>query len=68
MTSNAVLVGYFCDITGRERPEATVMLSEIGCSRVFEDTQSSSDTSSERPLQRFALATRCSSRNLIRWA
>jgi DNA invertase Pin-like site-specific DNA recombinase len=44
MTSNAVLVGYFCDITGRERPEATVMLSEIGCSRVFEDTQSSSDT------------------------
>ena len=44
MTSNAVLVGYFCDITRRERPEATVMLSEIGCSRVFEDTQSSSDT------------------------
>jgi DNA invertase Pin-like site-specific DNA recombinase len=40
MTSSTVLVGYFCDGTGEDTPEATAALSKSGCSRVFVDNQS----------------------------
>jgi len=42
--SSSVLVGYFCDGTGEDTPEATAVLFTSGCSQVFVDNQSSLGT------------------------
>jgi hypothetical protein len=50
-TSSAILVGYFCDVTGELSPESIAVLSTSGCSRVFVDSQSSSGTELKKAVE-----------------
>jgi DNA invertase Pin-like site-specific DNA recombinase len=50
-TSSAILVGYFCDVTGEQSPESIAVLSTSGCSRVFVDSQSSSGTELKKAVE-----------------